>query len=208
MAASTPAATCGPAGRGCASSPESSGILPDFPWAEPCEAKVRKVLLVLIGGGLLHGKRRHRVGLSLAGLRPLVLIGGELIYGKLGHRARLSLWQNAKKPRFCGVLLVLIGGGLLHGKCRHRVGLSLAALRPRVLIGGGLPPVGERGGGCSRKRALDASVARRAKAQRTGSERRPGRPTGTSSERAQAPTSDCLPAYFLHHRLGHRAAGW
>ena len=138
MAASTPAATCGPAGRGCASSPESSGILPDFPWAEPCEAKVRKVLLVLIGGGLLHGKRRHRVGLSLAGLRPLVLIGGELIYGKLGHRARLSLWQNAKKPRFCGVLLVLIGGIV--------------------------PPVGERGGGCFRKWALDASVARRAKA--------------------------------------------
>ena len=104
MAASTPAATCGPAGRGCASSTESSGILPDFPWAEPCEANVRKVLLVLIGGGLLHGK------------------------------------------------------------CRHRVGLSSAALRPRVLIGGIVPPVGERGGGCFRKWALDASVARRAKA--------------------------------------------
>jgi hypothetical protein len=33
---------------------------------------------VLIGGGLLHGKRRHRVGFSFAGLRPLVLIGGIL----------------------------------------------------------------------------------------------------------------------------------
>jgi hypothetical protein len=31
---------------------------------------------VVIGGGLLHGKRRHRVGFSLAGLGPLVLIGG------------------------------------------------------------------------------------------------------------------------------------
>jgi hypothetical protein len=34
--------------------------------------------LVLIGGGFLHGKRRHRVDFSLAGLRPLVLIGGLL----------------------------------------------------------------------------------------------------------------------------------
>jgi hypothetical protein len=33
---------------------------------------------VVIGGGLLHGKRRHRVGFSLAGLRPLVLIDGIL----------------------------------------------------------------------------------------------------------------------------------
>jgi len=34
---------------------------------------------VVIGGGFLHGKRRHRVGFSLAGLRPLVLIGGGCI---------------------------------------------------------------------------------------------------------------------------------
>ena len=115
MAASMPAATCGPAGRGCASwlsTRKARASCPTFLVAERHKAKVCDVLLVLIGGGLLHGK--------------------------LGHRARLSLWQNAKKPRFCGVLLVLIGGIV--------------------------PPVGERGGGCFRKWALDASVARRAKA--------------------------------------------
>jgi hypothetical protein len=31
-----------------------------------------------MGGILLHGKTRHPVGLSLAGLRPLVLMGGFL----------------------------------------------------------------------------------------------------------------------------------
>ena len=51
----TLAATSGPAGQGCASFTESSGIVPDFPWAEAGEAKVRPLLLVLIGGGLFHG---------------------------------------------------------------------------------------------------------------------------------------------------------
>ena len=72
------AATSGPAGQGCASFTESLGIVPDFPWAEAGEAKVRTLPLVLIGGGLFHGKRRHRVGFSFAGIRPLVLIGGIL----------------------------------------------------------------------------------------------------------------------------------
>ena len=51
----TLAATSGPAGQGCASFTESSGIVPDFPWAEACEAKVRKLPLVLIGGILPPG---------------------------------------------------------------------------------------------------------------------------------------------------------
>ena len=29
---------------------ESSGVVPDFPWADACEAKVRTRPLVLIGG--------------------------------------------------------------------------------------------------------------------------------------------------------------
>jgi len=51
---------------------ESSGILPDFPWADACEAKVRTRLLVLIGGilppvgsdSLLEGNRHHFLALS------------------------------------------------------------------------------------------------------------------------------------------------
>ena len=71
----TLAATSERGGRECASFMESSGIVPHFPRAEACEAKVRTLLLVLIGGGLFRGKRRHRVGFSFAGIRPLVLIG-------------------------------------------------------------------------------------------------------------------------------------
>ena len=81
MAASTPAATCGPAGRGCAS------------WLSTRKARASC---------------------------PTFLVAER-------HKAKV-----------CDVLLVLIGGIL--------------------------PPVGERGGGCFRKWALDASVARRAKA--------------------------------------------
>ena len=83
----TLAATSGPAGQGCASFTESSGIVPDFPWAEACEAKVCKLPLVLIGGGLFHGKRRHRVGFSFAGIRPLVLIGRVLPSGGIDWNA-------------------------------------------------------------------------------------------------------------------------
>jgi hypothetical protein len=36
---------------------------------------------------LLYGKRRHPVGLSLAGLRPLVLIGGGLPPGSADRLA-------------------------------------------------------------------------------------------------------------------------
>ena len=56
---STPVATSGAAGRGCASFTESSGIVPDFPWAEAGEAKVHPLLLVLIGGILPPGGSRR-----------------------------------------------------------------------------------------------------------------------------------------------------
>ena len=82
-AGSTPAAASEPGGRECASFTESSGIVPDFPWADACEAKVRTRPLVVIGGGYLSGKHPHPVGLSLAGLRPLVLIGGILPPGSV-----------------------------------------------------------------------------------------------------------------------------
>ena len=46
-------------GRGClerlAGFTESSGVVPDFPWAEAGEAKVRQLPLVLIGGLLPPG---------------------------------------------------------------------------------------------------------------------------------------------------------
>ena len=51
----TPAAASEPGGRECASFTESSGIVPDFPWADACEAKVRTRPLVVIGGGCLYG---------------------------------------------------------------------------------------------------------------------------------------------------------
>jgi len=63
---------------GAAGFTENADILSAFPWAEACEAKVRTLLLVLIGGSWLHGKLGHPARLSLAGLRPLVLPGGIL----------------------------------------------------------------------------------------------------------------------------------
>jgi hypothetical protein len=57
---------------------ESSGILPDFPWGRTPQSRGLCRSTGADWRRLLHGKRRHRVGFSFAGLRPLVLIGGIL----------------------------------------------------------------------------------------------------------------------------------
>jgi hypothetical protein len=93
---------------------ESADIVSAFPWrasarwcslAAAASRKAPTSCRPFLGGPppagahwrlLLHGKHRHRVGLSLAGLRPLVLIGGILPPG--GSEAGAS-WLHAKLGR-------------------------------------------------------------------------------------------------------------
>jgi len=66
-------------GDGCIT--ESADILSAFPWRGWIKSRGFHPSAGAYWRQLLHGKRRHPVGLSLAGLRPLVLIGHSLSPG-------------------------------------------------------------------------------------------------------------------------------
>ncbi len=116
---------------------------------------------------------------SLAASCRRVAVLRLLLHGKLGHRVRLSLGRPMKSRGF---------HRSAGAHWRHPVdGWSEAARSARpvasapgflsLLHAGRNRTPNERGGARAHERAPKASAARRAEAQRTGSERRPGWPT-------------------------------
>ena len=167
---------------------ESSDIVSDFPWGRPMKSQGFHRSADARWRRLLYGKRRHPVGFSLAGLRPLVLIGGILPPGGASDCCFTESsdvvsdfpWGGRIKSRgfhpSAGAHWRHPVAGWSEAK-RSACPVASAPGFLSLLHAGRNRTPNERGGARALERAPKASAARRAEAQRTGSERRPGWPT-------------------------------